>query len=62
MIDGFPDAASRKNRRSEYKVRSVSPGPERDPSGCVRCITVRNPSSLSPSTLAGDSTTTPSSS
>lgn len=61
-IDGFPDAARRTNRRSECSVRSISPGPERAPSGWVRCITVSNPRSSRPTTWLGVSTTTPSSS
>src|SRR6516165_9481239 len=58
-IDGFPEAARWTNRRSECKVRSVSPGPDRDPSGWVRCITLRIPRSPRPSTCAGVSTATP---
>lgn len=39
-IDGLPEVARRMNRRREWSVRSTSPGPERTPSGWVRCITV----------------------
>ena len=40
IYDGLPEAARRTNLLSEWSVRSVSPGPERDPSGWVRCITL----------------------
>lgn len=43
--EGLPAPARRMNRRSEWSVRSVSPGPDCEPSGWVRCITVRNPRS-----------------
>jgi hypothetical protein len=59
-IDGLPDAANRRNRRSEWSVRSMSPGPDRDPSGWVRCMTVAKPRSSNPTTSWGISTTTPS--
>lgn len=58
-IDGLPLAASRTKRRSECNVRSVSPGPDRAPSGCVRNMMLRNPRSLRPSTSVGVSITTP---
>src|SRR5439155_13189544 len=53
-IDGFPPAASRMKRRREGRVRSVSPGPDRTPSGCVRCIIVAKPRSTTPRTSCGE--------
>src|SRR6266566_2257217 len=57
-IEGFPEAASRRNRRRGWTVRSVSPGPERTPSGWVRCIRLFSPVSPMPRTCSGVSTTT----